>query len=501
MPSKIKFFVKAFLLLPGSIVLFQNCSSPNVSKAPVIEQHAVVFPDYTDITVPPNIAPLNFRIESEGERFFVRFVGEIGKPFSISTDKNVVIPIRKWRRLMNGKSYELHIYRKLNGNWEKFPIVTNLISADSIDPYLTYRLVPPSYDGYSLLNIQERHLESFRVSDIINNSLTDGSCLNCHITNQGNPDEFVVHFRAINPGTVIYKDGEFRRLNTRTSELGHPAVYPAWHPSGRFIAFATLMPTLYFNTNMTKRSLVYDLDANLALLDLSSNTMLTSPKLKSPDPIQQTYPAWSPDGRYLYFCQSHAIDGFDTVHNVEKFLALQFDLMRIPFDENTLAFGEIELVVDAKNLDKSASLPKISPDGRFLIFCMTNRGTNSVWRQDSDLFLLDLQTMEWQPITIFNSPDSESYHSWSSNSRWIVFSSKVRDGLISLPYFSYMDSDGNVSKPFLLPQRNPSFYNTFIRSFNVPELVKGKTKVSIYNYQKAVKGPLIQVDFDWTNDK
>lgn len=487
----------------SSVVLFYGCS-PNISKADATDQNAVIFPDYADITVPPNIAPLNFRIDSEGERFWVKFIGENDYTFSLSTNRNVMIPARKWRQLLKtniGKSYEIHIYRKSHGKWEKFPVITNSVSTDSVDPYLTYRLVPPRYDGYFSLNIQQRHLESFWVSDLIHNSLTDKSCLNCHITNQGNPNEFVVHFRAENPGTVIYKDGEFRRLNTRTEELGHPAVYPAWHPSGRFIAFATLVPNLFFYTDMTEPSLVYDLNANIALLDLSSNTMLTSPKLRTPDPVQETYPCWSPDGAYLYFCRSYASDGFDTSPGVQKYLDLQFDLMRIPFDENTLTFGEIETVIDAKNMDRSISSPKVSPDGRFLIFAMTHHGTNSVWRRDSDLYLLDLQTLEWQPLDAVNTDDTESYHSWSSNSRWIVLGSKRRDGLISLPYFSHVDTNGTASKPFLLPQRDPNFYETLIRSFNVPELVKGRTTVGIFNYADAAKGDLITVDFEWTKDK
>jgi hypothetical protein len=492
------------MLVLSLSVLAQSCLSPDVSEAKELNENVVIFPDYGGITIPQNIAPLNFRIDSEGERFLVDFIGENHGAFSVFSKTNEIqIPMKKWRNLLRlnvGKTYNIYVYRKLNGVWEKFPPLTNLVSEDLIDSYLTYRLVPPAYDAYTTLNIQQRHLESFWVRDIINNSMTNGSCLNCHITNQGNPDEFVVHFRAVHPGTIIYKDGEFRRLNTRTPELGHPAVYPSWHPSGRFIAFATLMPTLYFNTNLLERSLVYDFNANLALLDLSSNTMITSPKLITPDPVQETYPAWSPDGKYLYFCRSIAPEDFGSIPGSEQYLNLRFNLMRIPFDENTLTFGDIELIVDAESLDKSVSSPKVSPDGRFLIFAMTAHGTNSVWRHDADLYLLDLQTMEWNALDNINSDEAESYHSWSSNSRWIVFGSKRRDGLISLPYFSHIDSDGYASKPFLLPQRNPNFYETFIRSFNVPELVRGRTKVGIRNYADAAKGPLITVDFGWTND-
>ncbi|MBN1307904.1 MAG: hypothetical protein JXA18_08310, partial [Chitinispirillaceae bacterium] len=65
------------------------------------------------------------------------------------------------------------------------------------------------------------------------------------------------------------------------------------------------------------------------------------------------------------------------------------------------------------------------------------------------------------------------FHSWSSNGRWFVFSSRRRDGLCTLPYFAYIDTAGNVSKPFLLPQRDPRCYTTLLTSFNVPVLAKG----------------------------
>jgi hypothetical protein len=499
MKCKIKFLVLIFC----SAILCRSCAPPDVSDASLLEQNVVIFPDYTDIMVPPNIAPLNFRIDSEGDLFLVNFIGETGYSISVSTTKNVIIPIRKWQKLLSeniGKSYQIQIFRKLNSNWQKFPTITNFVSTDSIDPYLTYRFVPPAYDGYSDLNIRQRHLESFDCSDIINNSLTDGSCMNCHITNGGNPDEFVVHFRAVNPGTIIYKNGQFLRLNTATREFSHPGVYPSWHPSGRFIALATLRPTLYFHADFLKRAKVYDVDGNIALLDLETYTLLASPKLKTPDPMQETFPCWSPDGKWLYFCRSRASEGFDTIRNIEKYLNLRFDLLRIPFDEKNIAFGEIEMVVNVQEMDKSTSLPKISPDGRYLMFCITDFGTNPVWRSDSDLYLLDLQTFEWKPLTAVNSNDSESYHSWSSNSKWFVVSSKRRDGLVSLPYFSHLDSNGNASKPFLLPQKNPDFYDTWIKSFNVPELVKGKTTTNISDFEKAVKDTLINVRFGWTKD-
>jgi hypothetical protein len=494
-----------FLILSFALVCFGSCSNIDKSKAVLSSENVRIFPDYTDITVPPNMAPLNFFVDMKGSRFVVDFLGENGYTFSISTKQDVVIPMDKWQHLLSenmGKSYQIQIYRKFDGNWEKLPMITNRISTDLIDPWLMYRLLPPSYDIYEDIRMQQRHLESFECFDFVDNSISDGSCLGCHTPNSGNSDEFVMHSRIFNPGTIIYKNGEFRRLNTRTEELGIAGAYASWHPSGRFIAFAFLRAQFFFHTDVQERAKIFDRGgADIALLDIETNTILASPKLKTPDTaIQETFPCWSPDGKWLYFCRSRAYSGFDTILEDTKILDLQFDLLRIPFDEKNIAFGEIETLIDAREIDQSTSIPKVSPDGRWLLFHITHRGSNPVWRRDADLYLMDLQTFKWWPLTEANSNDAESYSSWSSNSRWIVFSSKRNDGFVALSHFSHIDENGKASKAFVLPQKDPKFYKSFLKSFNIPELSTGKVTPTFAEFEKAIKGPVINVGFGWTND-
>jgi hypothetical protein len=485
-----------------------SCSGPDRSQLheqPSLSQKVVIFPDYTDIVVPPNIAPMNFSIVSEGSRFVVDFIGENGYLFSISTSKNVDIPIKKWQKLLNentGKTFQIQIYRKHEDAWEKFPPIHNIILTDSIDPWLTYRLVHAMNDDVGRLSIQQRHLESFDCFDLADNKSEEFSCFNCHTPNRGNPDEFLVHFRYDYSGTVVYKNGEFRRLNTITPEFfGNPGSYPAWHPAGRFIAFSTGFAAIFRHADVGRNPVeTYNVNGNIALLDLETNTMLASPKLKTDSTIQKTFANWSPDGKWLYFCQAIVPEGFDTILGKEKHLGLQYDLLRIPFDEKTITFGNIETIIDAKKINKSVSWPKVSPDGKYLLMNLSEQGTFSVWKRDADLYLMDLKTLEFKPLTIVNSKDSESYHSWSSNSRWFVVASKRNDGFNSLPYFSHIDKSGNASKPFLLPQKDPEFYKSWIKSFNVVEFAKGKVNVGISDIEKAAMDPIINVDFGWTND-
>ena len=89
--------------------------------------------------------------------------------------------------------------------------------------------------------------------------------------------------------------------------------------------------------------------------------------------------------------------------------------------------------------------------------------------------MLDLQSGERRPMDEINSKDTESFHNWSSNSRWMVFSSRRDDGLFTRPYFTHIDAEGNATKPFMLPQQNPRrFYRELFMSYNVPDFIRGK---------------------------
>ena len=106
------------------------------------------------------------------------------------------------------------------------------------------------------------------------------------------------------------------------------------------------------------------------------------------------------------------------------------------------------------------------------MFTTANHGYFTIWHPEADLWLLDLETGATRPLTEVNSPRAESFHNWSSNSRWFLFTSRRSDGLYSRIYFSSLTPDGKATKPFLLPQRNPKAYDrTSLYSFNTPEFL------------------------------
>ena len=156
---------------------------------------------------------------------------------------------------------------------------------------------------------------------------------------------------------------------------------------------------------------------------------------------------------------------------------IRYDLMRVSFDIQTGQWGQPELMISAAETGLSACQPKISPDGRFLLVTLCKNGSFPIYQPNSDLYVMDLATRKLRRLEI-NSDQADTWHSWSSNSRWVVFSSKRIDGLLARPHFSYVDEHGEFHKPFVLPQEDPAFYGFCLNTFNVPELMQGPVTVN-----------------------
>jgi dipeptidyl aminopeptidase/acylaminoacyl peptidase len=181
--------------------------------------------------------------------------------------------------------------------------------------------------------------------------------------------------------------------------------------------------------------------------------------------------------------------------NLSDRIKAKYDLMRIAFDVNTNQWGTPDTVISSKSIGKSISFPKVSPDGKYLMFCTSENGYFTIHHAATDLYLLDLKSGEYHNMDI-NSPEADSYHCFSSSGHWFVFSSKRVDGLFTRPFFSYLDENGKASKPFVLPQENPEFYTTFLKNYNIPELITGEVTMSPQQIRDKVLEEALPVKLD-----
>ena len=192
--------------------------------------------------------------------------------------------------------------------------------------------------------------------------------------------------------------------------------------------------------------------------------MTTFPAFARED-VFETFPVFSADGKYVYYCAAPAKTLPAEIENIG------YSLVRIPFDTETGALvDQADTLWSASERSLSVCHPKASPDGRWLLFTVADYGTFPINHRECDLRMMDLRTGEVHALEEVNADKSDTYHSWSSDSKWFVFASKRGDGMFGKPWFSHVSEDGSVTKPFLLPQKDPHFYDSMTRSFNVPDL-------------------------------
>ena len=467
-----------------------------------------IYPDYVNVTIPVNIAPLTFELDEEADEMIARY--KVGDVEIVCADK-MQPDIDDWHELIQStlktqnSTLQVDVFARHDNRWTHYKPFTITVSPDSIDPWLSYRLIPPSYISYEALTISQRNLENYEERVIYDNMLcsfeVDGQCINCHNYQMYNPDRMLFHARQNNGGTVIAYDGELKKVNMKNDSIISAGVYPAWHPWMKLIVYSTNHTNQSFFTGSRDKIEVYDSASDLIVYDIDSDEVTN---IENRDDELEVFPAWTPDGRMLYYCSAH----FDRNPSIEDATAdiiahydsLHYNIYRKSFNPETKQFGPRELVLTADSLvdskkHGSALLPRISPDGRYLLFSMADHGVFHIWHHDADLWMMDLQTGNVRVLDEVNSPDTESYHTWSSNGRWIVFSSRRDDGTFTRPFFAHMDKDGHFAKPFELPCADPDYHRQFLRCYNIPELMRGPVTYSPHNFATLLKGDGIPVKY------
>lgn len=445
-----------------------------------------IYPDYKNITIPENIAPINFSVTDSCRAEAVVFAAGSDTLAVSLSDGCTRIGIKQWQQFMSGKAgsnITVTICRTDNGKWIGYKPFSISVAPDRIDPYVAYRLIPPGYEIWNRMGTYQRNIETYTEKAIFENRYQRGNCANCHAFSQNNPNKMMLHVRSRYAGTYIFSPQSTQKLTADFSKLISNPTYPYWHPNGRFIAFSVNSINQDFHTADQNIIEVYDNKSDVIVYDLERNAVLKSP-LTCADSAFETFPCFSPDGTRLYFCSAAAIDSVR--RNTTK---AKYNICSIAFDVESRSFGtEVDTVFSATAIGKSATMPRISPDGKFLMFTLIDYGQFPIWHTEADLRIIDLSNNTEIDATALNSPAADSYHSWCSNSRWVVFSSRRDDGMHTRLYIAHIDSLGRCTKPFLLPQENPrQYYNEQLNSYNIPEFITGEVQQSALETNKRIR--------------
>lgn len=455
-----------------------SCSS-RPEHVQAVDQLPVIYPDYVGVTVPVGIAPLNFSMaDDDFTDVDVEVKGKKGGSLH-AHGSFADFDMDEWHQLLadnKGSRLVVSVCAQKDGQWYQFQDFTIEVSPYPLEEWgITYRRIAPSYMLYSDMGIYERRLSDFKEKALLLNSQIHGDCINCHSPNRTNPSQYVFHIRGANGCTVMHSRGQNEVLPARNDTLGGSMVYPYWHPGGRYCAFSTNKTAQMFHLGNNKRIEVYDTSSDVFVYDVEKHTTVLDTILMKKDWAENT-PAFSPDGKYLYFTTTpcrHYPDDYDKV---------KYSLCRVAFDDATGKVGQqVDTLVSAAVTGKSVTWPRPSYDGRYLMFTQLDYGYFSVWHPEADLYLLDLQTGACRAMDEVNSLRSESFHNWSANSRWFLFTSRRDDGLYTRIYLSSIDDNGRATKPFLLPQRNPKkYYRRLLYSYNTPDFSLQPLEISLF---------------------
>lgn len=469
-------------------------SHPSVPEgASRSEALPAIFPDYTDVTVPCNIAPLNFMLsDTVANECVARFTASDGTVLTYGNGLTVSIDEEEWELLKGasmGKAIRVEVFGEKDGKWTAYKPFDIRVVKDSIDPFISYRLIQPSYGYYDKMSIQQRNVSNFEESLVFNNLVgceqKEGQCINCHSYQNYKTENMLFHVRKTNGGTVFVVNGKVKKLDTKREGMISSAVYPSWHPCLPFVAFSTDNTHQLFHTSDRNKVEVFDDASDLVLYDVEKDMMSN---ISADTTRLEIFPTWTPDGKYLYYCAATRWmpDSTNAGDFRLDYRSLRYNLYRRSFDASSLRFGAEELVYRADSLGRSVSLPRISPDGRFLAFAEGQYGCFNIWHKEADIRVMELATGKLMPVDEMNSTtDAESYPSFSSNGRWIMCASRRDDGNYSRVYMAYFDGK-KAHKAFLLPQADPEHNMLRLHSYNRPEFMVEPVSVSPSEFADAV---------------
>ena len=264
--------------------LMASCNSTpeNVSK---VDQLPNIYPDYIGVTIPAEMAPLNFDCP-DADCVDVVVKGSKGGELHVQGDY-ADFDIADWHELTQqnkGGQLTFTVCTRKDGQWQQYNNFTVNVSTYALDEWgLTYRRIAPGYEVFSKMGLYQRDLATFDEYPIIENTQVPGMCVNCHSARQTDPSKFVFHVRGDHGATMFQIDGKREWLKASNEQLGGSMVYPYWHPSGKYCAFSTNQTRQGFHMVAHERIEVFDLSSDVFVYNPATHEIIKDSLLSTPD--------------------------------------------------------------------------------------------------------------------------------------------------------------------------------------------------------------------------
>ncbi len=361
------------------------------------------------------------------------------------------------------------------------------ISRDSVGASVFYRAVPLPF-GYAVKNVHEIEWYTGNISGgkprkVLGNMPV---CANCHSFSANGSIAMDVDY-ANDKGSYIIAPVQdtlhmtFDKIITWSDfqrDEGEPTygLLSQISPDGKFVLSTVKDRSVFVAVdNLYYSQLFFPIKGIIAVYDRGEKKFYELQGASDKKYVQSN-PNWSPGGQEIMFTRadryiSSKIEKSQSVllnsEDVKEFISRQkefkFDLYRIPFNEGK--GGQPVAVTGASDNNKSNFFARYSPDGKWIVFCQAQNFM--LLQRDSKLFIMPAGGGTPRLMNC-NTNEMNSWHSWSPNSRWLVFSSK-RGGPYTQLYITHIDDNGNDSPPVLL--ENLIFEN---RAANIPEFFPAK---------------------------
>jgi len=305
------------------------------------------------------------------------------------------------------------------------------------------------------------------------------TCANCHSFSADGKhlaldvdgpqnDKGMYAIAPISPRMAIRNEDVFTWNDFPDKPPGHRTVgfMAQISPDGRYVV--TTVNEDVFVANFKDYGFLqvfYPTRGILVYYDSATRRIKALPGADNPNFVQ-TNGFWSPDSQTIVFARARARDAYPKGEAMPQSAGdpsetpIQYDLYRIPFNRGK--GGRATAIVGASRNGMSNSFPKVSPDGRWIVFVGSRNG--QLMRPDGQLYIVPSKGGAARRMRC-NTRRMNSWHSFSPNGRWLVFSSKSRSPYTQM-FLTHIDEEGNDSPAILI--ENATAAN---RAVNIPEFV------------------------------